>query len=407
MKPKDPLVSLEQGRTPMARWWCGPAFRRGAVHYFPSVKPSATRHEDLLPMLAAFALATAAWSLATHSLWTALGFAFLSVQVWMLACGFLPAWISSGAVFHAGLLACGLLAWRQPGWARGVVVAVGIFLILQGVASLWLMLRKSVAGVTLLILLLHVWPFVCGWIWGWHWAVGGCLLTGTILVATTLNPHSHWFGIARRTLPMGQREVCLTIDDGPCEDTTEVLGLLKRHDARAVFFLIGDRALKFPQAVESILSDGHLIGNHTQTHPAHTFWSCRPARQRKEMAACQETLAGRAKWFRAPAGFRNPYCNLIAASLGLRVMGWQARGRDGVSSDVVRVVERIRRNLCSGAIVLVHQGLPHSLEVMENVLKMLRDEGWRIRLPEALTDPDPSSETPPASCEKGSVPTTV
>ena len=286
-------------------------------------------------------------------------------------------------------------------------MGVGIFLLLQGVAALWLRLRQSVAGVTVLIFLLHVWPFVCGWIWGWSWAVGGCLITGTILVATTLNPHSHCFGMARRTLPMGEREVCLTIDDGPCEDTAAVLALLERHDARAVFFLIGDRVRKFPEAVEAILAGGHLLGNHTQTHPAHTFWSYPPARQRREMAACQEALGGRAKWFRAPAGFRNPYCNLIAGGLGLRVMGWQARGRDGVSSDVVRVVERIRRKLGPGSIVLVHQGLPHSLEVMENVLKMLRDEGWTIRLPEALTDPDPFSETPPASYEKASDPTVV
>ena len=191
-------------------------------------------------------------------------------------------------------------------------MGVGIFLLLQGVAALWLRLRQSVAGVTVLIILLHVWPFVCGWIWGWPWAVGGCFITGTILVATTLNPHSHWFGLARRTLPMGEREVCLTIDDGPCEDTAAMLALLKRHDARAVFFLIGDRVRKFPEAVEAILADGHLLGNHTQTHPAQTFWSYPPARQRREMAACQEALGGRAKWFRAPAGFRNPYCNLIA-----------------------------------------------------------------------------------------------
>ena len=407
MKPKDPLGSLERGRTPLARWWCGPALRRGGVHYFPAADPVAMPFEDLLPMLAVFSLATAAWCVVLPSVGMALVLAFLSGHVWFMLCGLLPQGISSSAVFHAGWLVCGLAAWRQPGWPRGVVMGVGIFLLLQGVAALWLRLRQSVAGVTVLIFLLHVWPFVCGWIWGWSWAVGGCLITGTILVATTLNPHSHWFGMARRTLPMGEREVCLTIDDGPCEDTAAVLALLERHDARAVFFLIGDRVRKFPEAVEAILAGGHLLGNHTQTHPAHTFWSYPPARQRREMAACQEALGGRAKWFRAPAGFRNPYCNLIAGGLGLRVMGWQARGRDGVSSDVVRVVERIRRKLGPGSIVLVHQGLPHSLEVMENVLKMLRDEGWTIRLPEALTDPDPLSETPPASCEKASDPTVV
>ena len=407
MNPKDPLASIERGGTPLARVCFGPTVRRSGVHYFPSEDPAALPYEDILPMLAACSLVTAAWFMAVPSVWLAAGLAFLSVHVWFILCGLLPQWISSGGAFHAGVLACGLIAWMQPGWPRVIAIMVGIFLLLNGVATLWLRLRRTVRGVTVLILSMHVWPFVCGGIWGWPGALGGCLLTGTILVAATLNPHGHWFGIARRTLPMGEREVCLTIDDGPREDTVALLSLLKRHKVRAVFFLIGDRALKFPDAVQQILADGHLIGNHTQTHPAYTFWSYGPFRQRREMAACQQALGGQPKWFRAPAGFRNPYCNLIAESLGLRVMGWQARGRDGVSSDVVRVVDRIRRNLCQGAIVLVHQGLPHSLEVIENVLKMLGDEGWTITLPVALTEPEPSSETPPASCEKGSVPTAV
>ena len=407
MKPKDPLASLEKGSTPLGRWCGGPVFRRGGVHYFPATDPVARPFEDFLTMLAACSLATAAWFTVVPSVGMALVLAFLFVHVWFMLCGVLPKWISSSAVFHAGLLVCGLVAWSQPGWPRGVVVGVAVLLLLNGMAALWMRLRQSVAGVTFLIVVLHVWPFFCGWIWGWPWMVGGCAITGAILVSATLNPHSHWFGMARRTLPMGEREVCLTIDDGPCEDTAAVLAMLERHDARAVFFLIGDRARKFPDAVEAILADGHLIGNHTQTHPAHTFWSYPPARQRREMTACQEALGGRARWFRAPAGFRNPYCNLIAGGLGMRVMGWQARGRDGISCDVVRVVERIRSKLCPGAIVLVHQGLPHSLAVMESVLTMLRDEGWSIRLPEALTDPDPFSETPPASCKKESVPTAV
>ncbi len=71
--------------------------------------------------------------------------------------------------------------------------------------------------------------------------------------------------------------VCLTIDDGPDEaDTPQLLDLLDRHQARAVFFLIGERAGRQPELVAEILRRGHAVGHHTQTHPVATFWCALP-----------------------------------------------------------------------------------------------------------------------------------
>lgn len=263
--------------------------------------------------------------------------------------------------------------------------------------------RHATSGVTgLCVGAGYLLPLVGGWYCGWPWAVAGLLASALVLVSGTLYPHSRLFGGAIRRFPGTGRAVILTIDDGPCADTVELLELLASRKVRAVFFLIGERAQQRPQDVQRILAAGHLIGNHTHTHPAYTYWCYPPWRQRRELRQCQQALTSIGgvipQLFRAPVGMRNPYCNLVAAEFGLRVIGWQARGLDGVCTPADQIVARIRRGLRPGGIVLLHQGMPHSPVVLRRVLDMLEGDGWAITLPDAwLTAPRPGG-TPPASC---------
>ena len=247
--------------------------------------------------------------------------------------------------------------------------------------------RHASLGATLLLLAAHAGLLGLGFCCDWAWAGAGLLGVGLLLAGGTLYPHSRIFGSAVRRISGLDRGVILSIDDGPCADTEEVLQILAAHQARAVFFLIGERAAQRPADVQRIIAAGHLIGNHTQSHPAYWYWSFPPWRQRRELAQCQQTLrsiSGHApKLFRAPVGMRNPYCNLTAAEFGLAVIGWQARGFDGVDTPLDKITARIRRGLCSGAIVLLHQGLPHSPEVLRRVLRMLESEHWAPTLPAA------------------------
>ncbi|MCX6875728.1 MAG: polysaccharide deacetylase family protein [Verrucomicrobia bacterium] len=262
--------------------------------------------------------------------------------------------------------------------------------------------RHASIGVTMLLCAMHAAPLGLGYWCGWPWAVAGLLGVEMILAFSTLYPHSRLFGAAIRCFPSTERSVILTIDDGPCADTEELLGILAARRVRAVFFLIGERAAQRPADVQRIRAAGHLIGNHTHTHPAYWYWSFPPWRQRREVRECQRTLSSisglEPKLFRAPVGMRNPYCNRIAAEFALAVVGWQARGFDGVNTPLENILASIRRKLCAGAIVVLHQGLPHSPEVLRGVLLMLEKEAWSTTLPEAWLNAAPSAGTPPASC---------
>ncbi|WP_395743100.1 polysaccharide deacetylase family protein [Prosthecobacter sp.] len=211
----------------------------------------------------------------------------------------------------------------------------------------------------------------------------------TLITLATLVPRCALFGRMIKRLQPAGNQALLTIDDGPHpEHTPVILDLLDQHGIKALFFLIGDRAAQHPHLVREIISRGHEIGNHTQTHPATTFWMLRPARMWWEISTCQETLAslcpGHApRFFRPPAGHHNMFTALIAQALGLKMMMWTARGFDGVQTDLPAITRRIARRLKAGAVVLIHENTPVAIRVAEAVTSLLAESGLHCGTPPA------------------------
>jgi peptidoglycan/xylan/chitin deacetylase (PgdA/CDA1 family) len=236
----------------------------------------------------------------------------------------------------------------------------------------------------------HTLVFAAWWQLGWR--IGLPLLAATHLVFLwgVLKPQSRMYGPVLTRLPVADRRVWLTIDDGPSDDTRAILDLLDAHDARATFFLVGERAAARPELVREIMVRGHGIGNHSQTHPQAWFWALGPARMRCEIAQCQRTLrgiTGRApRWFRAVVGHANPFVSAPLRGHGLARAAWSARGFDAVHADPAAVVARIERDLAPGAIVLLHEGARHgrSVEMIALLLQRMGALGYRTVLPEEL-----------------------
>lgn len=239
---------------------------------------------------------------------------------------------------------------------------------------------------TLLLAGLHVVPAIGAWCGGWPAGLAFLAVLHAGLLLVTLRVHSPQFGSALRGLDLHGKTVCLTIDDGPCADTPELLDILDRHSTKAVFFLIGARAMDRPDDVREILRRGHRIGNHTQTHPARTFWAYGPEAQRREIGTCQETLTAitgvRPQIFRAPAGFRNPFTPPVLREQNLQAWSWHARGFDTASRDIPKIVRKLIRRLTPGAILLIHQGQPHHPGLLRQLLEKLSAEGWKCSLPD-------------------------
>ena len=160
-------------------------------------------------------------------------------------------------------------------------------------------------------------------------AAGLGLVAGGLQYASVW-PTSQIFG---RTLIAGNnpREVALTFDDGPNDAATpELLEVLARHKVQATFFAIGNFARQKPRLVRQVVAAGHLVGNHTMSHPR---LSVQPAaRVRQELADCNavlEDITGAAVHvFRPPFGARRPMVLRAARELGLVPVLWNVTGYD-------------------------------------------------------------------------------
>src|SRR5216684_8862475 len=145
---------------------------------------------------------------------------------------------------------------------------------------------------------LNPWPFILP-----ATAAAGIATWGAV------GPSAELFGPTVRHTASA-KTLALTFDDGPNPAVTpRLLDLFDRYSARATFFLIGKFARACPDLVREISARGHLLGNHTDTHPSLIFQS--PARIRGELLRCQDAIGAALRtapprWMRPPYGYRSP-----------------------------------------------------------------------------------------------------
>ncbi len=210
----------------------------------------------------------------------------------------------------------------------------------------------------------------------WRWAFGAIFLNHVWISFACLWPRSKLLGENLVRLPQAaiQRgEIVLTFDDGPTpEVTSKVLAILATHGVRATFFCIGERAAAHPELCREIIAAGHTIENHGQRHRNHNAFSGLRGWM-KEVGDGQATLeiitGRRPQFYRALAGFRNPFLAPVLHRLGLRLASWTRRGYDTNTSDADVVLARLVKNLAAGDILLLHDG--NSAKTAEGIAVIL------------------------------------
>ena len=161
------------------------------------------------------------------------------------------------------------------------------------------------------------------------------------------------------------QEAALTFDDGPNGDTTlRLLDILDRHNAHATFFLIGRHVQRQPEIVRAIAQAGHVIGNHTMTHPwLHMQTNARIRRELEDCnAALEDTLGEPIRFFRPPHGSRRPEVIRFARALGLTTVNWNVIADDWKPQTASELTQRIEHGVtrnqarCRGSNILLHDG---------------------------------------------------
>ena len=204
--------------------------------------------------------------------------------------------------------------------------------------------------------------------------------------------------------PEPGKTVALTFDDGPDpRNTPQVLQILRASGIKATFCVIGFEARAFPNLIAAIHADGHVLCDHTESHP-YLDRIPGPAvdAQLAGPAAYLAQLVGRGPAFmRAPYGALNPSVIAIAHRQGLRVLGWSVDPSDYQRPPAGTIVSRVLSQVHPGAIVLMHDGggdRSPTIAALPAIIAALRAQGYTFVQPQVS-----DASAPPQTVLLGSV----
>lgn len=193
------------------------------------------------------------------------------------------------------------------------------------------------------------------------------------------------------------KEVALTFDDGPDTDTTvQILDILKKHNIKATFFIIGKRAEADRVVLERMITEGHIIGNHTWSHP--NLMKLDKETLVKELMAVEELVlevAGyRTSLFRSPYGSLKRENVKQIADLDYKIIAWNVDSLDWKSLTGEQVRTNILENVKNGSIILQHsaggpgEDLSGTVEALPTIITTLQKDGYKfVTVPKLLNIP--------------------
>ena len=175
----------------------------------------------------------------------------------------------------------------------------------------------------------------------------------------SMAPTGQWFGRTFTGFGRGSKRIALTYDDGPNDPhTLKLLEVLAKHDVRATFFMIGRFVRQRPDIVREVARAGHVIGNHTFTHPLLIFQSDEATRAQLLdcRAALHDAIGEHSNLFRPPFGGRRPSTLRVAREFGLEPVMWNVTGYDWDAPPASRIEKKVIRQMRGGDVILLHDG---------------------------------------------------
>lgn len=225
------------------------------------------------------------------------------------------------------------------------------------------------------------------------WFIALALLYTAVLFYGSFYIRSNFFFKNFSDSNTKEKIIALSFDDGPsAEYTLKILQILKAHHVTATFFLIGENAQEQPQIVKQIVDEGHLVGNHTFYH--HNWFDLQSAKKMKtEMQQTHDLvhqLTGKQmNWFRPPYGVTNPNVRKAVEAMGYRSIGWNVRSLDTLIKDRVKLLERLKRMIKPGSIILLHDTQKITVDILSELIQYVKAEGYEIAGLDKLLDLPP------------------
>ncbi|MFF2792794.1 polysaccharide deacetylase family protein [Streptomyces sp. NPDC058049] len=208
----------------------------------------------------------------------------------------------------------------------------------------------------------------------------------------------------------GGNAVNITIDDGPDPRwTPKVLDVLRRHDVKATFCMVGPQAKAHPDLVKKVVAAGHRLCDHTMSHDTAMDKKSVAYQEQQILEAKKliEEAAGsgaRVEYYRAPGGAFTPDSRRIAAAHGMRPLGWNVDTKDFDKPGTAAIVSAVKREIGNGPTVLFHDGggnRAQTVDALDQVLTWLKEQGRPTGFPVRTAPDTPGTpgapDTPSAS----------
>jgi peptidoglycan-N-acetylglucosamine deacetylase len=228
-------------------------------------------------------------------------------------------------------------------------------------------------------------------------------LTGAVAVAAvsaagyqSMAPTAQWYGRTFIGKSRPSRQLAFTYDDGPNDPYTfRLLEVLARHNVRATFFMIGRFVTQRPDIAREVVKAGHVVGNHTFTHPSLTFKG--PNEVRAQLSSCERALADavgqHSNLFRPPFGARRPAVLRIARQLNLEPIMWNVTAYDWSAPSAEAIEQKVTRRVRGGDVILLHDGghrafgtdRSRTITATDRLISRYKGEGYEfVTIPEMM-----------------------
>ena len=182
-----------------------------------------------------------------------------------------------------------------------------------------------------------------------------------------------------------RKVVALTFDDGPNPATTnQALDTLSKYGIKATFFVLGKNVSGNEEILKRMKSDGHVIGNHSWSHPVLSKLSLDEAKKQitDTEDALTKVLGSSSKLMRPPYG---AITDDIRNSLDLSFIMWDVDSLDWKSKNEASILTEIQRQVKNGSIILMHDIHVETVNALPKVIDYLKEQGYEfVTVPEML-----------------------
>ena len=226
--------------------------------------------------------------------------------------------------------------------------------------------------------------------------IGAAAVTAASAGYQSMAPTGQWFGRTFIGLSLGVKQLALTYDDGPNDPhTLRLLEVLARHHVHATFFLIGGYVRQRPDVVRELVNAGHVVGNHTFTHPLLTFAGARELKTQLESceSALTDAVGEHSNLFRPPFGGRRPAVLRMARQMGLEPIMWNVTGYDWNAPSAEHIERKVTGKVRGGDVILLHDGghrafgadRSYTVTATDRLISRYKSEGYEfVTVPEMM-----------------------